>query len=84
MTVKRSVSVRLLLIGVLSALWALPASASTVVFDEGHGQRFVIAKDGRIAQLVSIWDSAWANGLRIINGQWYTPADPPRRLRCGR
>ena len=46
MTVKRSVSVRLLLIGVLSALWALPASASTVVFDEGHGQRFVIAKDG--------------------------------------
>ncbi|MGB8644590.1 MAG: peptidoglycan recognition family protein, partial [Anaerolineae bacterium] len=39
---------------------------------------FVIAKDGRIAQLVSIWDSAWANGLRWTNGAWYTPADPPR------
>lgn len=37
---------------------------------------FVIAKDGRIAQLVSIDDSAWANGLGWDDStkQWRNPA----------
>lgn len=39
---------------------------------------FVIAKDGRITQLVSLDDSSWTNGLRIVDGKWFTPADPPR------
>ncbi len=34
---------------------------------------FVIAKDGRIAQLVSMNDSAWANGLCWQNNHWRTP-----------
>lgn len=38
---------------------------------------FVIAKDGRIAQLVSVNDSAWANGLGWENGQWVTPSGSP-------
>ncbi len=40
---------------------------------------FVIAKDGRIAQLVSIDDSAWANGLRwdAESNQWFTPSGRP-------
>ena len=33
---------------------------------------FVVGKDGRIAQLVSIDDSAWANGLLFTNGVWLT------------
>ena len=37
---------------------------------------FIIAKDGRIAQMVSIDDTAWGNGLRYENGQWLTPTDP--------
>jgi N-acetyl-anhydromuramyl-L-alanine amidase AmpD len=37
---------------------------------------FLIAKDGRIAQFVSIQDSAWANGLTYANGQWLTPSEP--------
>ncbi len=35
---------------------------------------FVIAKDGRIAQLVSVNDSAWANGLGWQNNQWINPS----------
>ncbi|GAB4214037.1 MAG: hypothetical protein OHK0022_51980 [Roseiflexaceae bacterium] len=34
---------------------------------------FVIAKDGRIAQLVSINDSAWGNGLGWRDSQWLNP-----------
>jgi hypothetical protein len=34
---------------------------------------FVIAKDGRIAQFVSINDSAWANGLSYIGNRWMSP-----------
>ena len=49
---------------------------SNDVSNPNSSAHFVIAKDGRIAQLVSIWDSSWANGLRWINGNWYTPADP--------
>jgi len=37
---------------------------------------FVIAKDGRVAQLVSIDDTAWGNGLSYKNGIWLTPNDP--------
>jgi hypothetical protein len=46
MIVKRSVFVGLLLAGALSFLVSLPVSASSVVFDEGHGERFVISRDG--------------------------------------
>lgn len=38
---------------------------------------FVIAKDGRIAQLVSINDSAWANGLGWENNRWVTGSGAP-------
>lgn len=38
---------------------------------------FVIAKDGRIAQLVSVNDSAWANGLAWQNNQWVNPSGHP-------
>ncbi len=38
---------------------------------------FVIAKDGRIAQLVSVNDSAWANGLGWQNNQWVNPSGHP-------
>jgi N-acetyl-anhydromuramyl-L-alanine amidase AmpD len=34
---------------------------------------FVVAKDGRIAQIVNLNDSAWANGLCWQNNQWRTP-----------
>ncbi len=34
---------------------------------------FLIAKDGRIAQLVSLNDSAWGNGLGWRDGQWTNP-----------
>ncbi|MBI4788182.1 MAG: N-acetylmuramoyl-L-alanine amidase [Chloroflexi bacterium] len=37
---------------------------------------FIVAKDGRIAQMVSLDDSAWGNGLRYENGVWLTPSDP--------
>ncbi len=37
---------------------------------------FLIAKDGRICQFVSIKDSAWGNGLAYVNGQWLTPGEP--------
>lgn len=33
---------------------------------------FLIAKDGRIAQLVSINDSAWANGLTWKDNRWFS------------
>jgi N-acetylmuramoyl-L-alanine amidase len=36
---------------------------------------FVVGKDGRIAQLVSINDTAWANGLSYANGVWLTQFD---------
>jgi N-acetyl-anhydromuramyl-L-alanine amidase AmpD len=38
---------------------------------------FVLAKDGRIAQLVSVNDSAWANGLGWQNNQWVNPSGHP-------
>lgn len=34
---------------------------------------FVVAKDGRIAQLASIQDTAWGNGLSYSGGRWYNP-----------
>ncbi len=37
---------------------------------------FIVAKDGSITQMVSINDTAWANGLRFESGQWLTPTDP--------
>ena len=40
---------------------------------------FVIAKDGRVAQLVSIKDTAWGNGLGWSNGQWINPRQRPVR-----
>lgn len=54
--------------------------------DSNASAHFVVAKDGKIAQLVSIDDTAWANGLFYENGQWLTnfdkqkvPASPPWR-----
>lgn len=43
---------------------------------------FVVAKDGRIAQLVSIDDSAWGNGLWYDRRKkiWLTPNDSRHRL----
>lgn len=38
---------------------------------------FVIARDGRIAQLVSLNDSAWGNGLVWHAGQWHNPRNRP-------
>lgn len=37
---------------------------------------FIVAKDGRIAQMVSVDDTAWGNGLMYQNGQWLTPSEP--------
>ncbi len=42
----------------------------------GASSHFLVAKDGRIAQFVSILDSAWGNGLMYSNGQWLTPSEP--------
>ena len=39
----------------------------------GVSAHFAIAKDGRIAQFVSIDDSAWANGADYANGHWLDP-----------
>lgn len=39
----------------------------------GTSAHFIIAKDGRIAQLVSINDTAYGNGLSYINGHWIDP-----------
>ena len=43
---------------------------------------FVVAKDGRVAQLVSIDDTAWGNGLHYDSskGIWVTPPDPKGKV----
>ena len=65
MIVKRSVFACLLL--VFSAFWSLPVSASTVVFDEGHGQRFIIAKDGPLdlSSLASVVRKGGGNAVSL-------------------
>ena len=52
------------------SITALPASASTVVFDEGHGQRFVIAKDGPLDL------SAFAAVVRQAGGNAISLGEP--------
>jgi N-acetyl-anhydromuramyl-L-alanine amidase AmpD len=39
----------------------------------GVSAHFVVSQAGDITQLVSIYDSAWANGASYKNGQWYDP-----------
>jgi N-acetyl-anhydromuramyl-L-alanine amidase AmpD len=39
----------------------------------GVSAHFVVSQSGDITQLVSIYDSAWANGASYKNGHWYDP-----------
>jgi N-acetyl-anhydromuramyl-L-alanine amidase AmpD len=48
--------------------------------DIGLSSHFIISKKGTIVQLVSVNDTAWANGLNFKGGQWYTPEKPPRLI----
>jgi N-acetyl-anhydromuramyl-L-alanine amidase AmpD len=39
----------------------------------GVSAHFVVSQSGDITQLVSIYNSAWANGASYKNGRWYDP-----------
>jgi N-acetylmuramoyl-L-alanine amidase-like protein len=41
--------------------------------DAKKSAHFLLARTGHVAQFVSIYDSAWANGLSYKNGHWIDP-----------
>ncbi|HEY6007198.1 MAG TPA: DUF4350 domain-containing protein [Geobacteraceae bacterium] len=43
---KNRVNIRRIVLGLLFVVLALPAHAATVVFDQGHGERFLVGRDG--------------------------------------
>jgi len=55
---------------------------SSIDFLKGVGlsSHFIVAKDGRIVQMVSVNDTAFANGLNFHNGKWFTPEKTPRLI----
>ncbi|MBI3732726.1 MAG: N-acetylmuramoyl-L-alanine amidase [Chloroflexi bacterium] len=57
-----------------------PLTAVFPTFNNPSGAssaHFCIGKNGAIEQYVSINDTAFANGLRWLNGQWLTPFNKP-------
>lgn len=48
--------------------------------NSGLSAHFVISEAGTIAQLVDTDHSAWANGLRYTDGQWFSPEPRNKRV----
>lgn len=54
-------------------------SSVSYLRQQGLSAHFMISEAGSVAQMVSVHDSAWGNGLSYKNGQWYSP-DPRNKL----
>jgi hypothetical protein len=54
---------------------------SSIDWMAGHGTsaHFIVSKEGEVSQMVSVKDSAWANGLQWKQGRWWSP-DEKRKV----